>query len=58
MRKGGDGHARRIMTTQSYEIQKTLEQRGFGSMKGFVDEAVAIGAGLWNWKLKCQKVSY
>ena len=27
-------------------------------MHNFVDEAAVIGAGLWNWKLKCQGIAY
>ena len=35
-----------------------LAQRFRNHMKDFVDEAGIIGAGLWNWKLKCKGISY
>ena len=35
-----------------------LVQRFRNHTKDFVDEAGIIGAGLWNWKLKCQGVGY
>ena len=35
-----------------------LVQRFRNRTEGFVDEVAAIGAGLWNWKLKCQGVAY
>lgn len=35
-----------------------LVQRFRNHTKDFVDEAGIIGAGLWNWKLKCKGISY
>lgn len=35
-----------------------LTQTFRNRMKDLVDEAAIIGAGLWNWKLKCQGISY
>jgi hypothetical protein len=35
-----------------------LVQRFRNHTKDFVDEAGIIGAGLWNWKLKCKGLSY
>jgi hypothetical protein len=35
-----------------------LVQRFRNHMKDFVDEAGIIGAGLWNWKLKCKGIAY
>jgi hypothetical protein len=35
-----------------------LVQRFRNHTKGFVDEVGFIGAGLWNWKLKCKGISY
>jgi hypothetical protein len=35
-----------------------LVQRFRNHMKDFVDEAGIIGAGLWNWKLKCTGCAY
>jgi hypothetical protein len=35
-----------------------LVQRFRNHIKDFVDEAGIIGAGLWNWKLKCKGIAY
>ena len=35
-----------------------LVQRFRNHLDGFVDIAVLLAAGLWNWKLKCQGVTY
>jgi hypothetical protein len=35
-----------------------LVQRFRNHTKDFVDEVGIIGAGLWNWKLKCKGISY
>ena len=35
-----------------------LVQRFRNHTENFVDEAGIIGAGLWNWKLKCQGIAY
>ena len=35
-----------------------LVQRFQNHIKDFVDEAGIIGAGLWNWKLKCKGIAY
>ena len=35
-----------------------LVQRFRNHTKNFVDEVGIIGAGLWNWKLKCKGISY
>jgi hypothetical protein len=35
-----------------------LAQRFRNRLEGFVDEVAVIGAGLWNWKLKCQGITY
>jgi len=35
-----------------------LVQRFRNHLDGFVDTAILIAAGLWNWKLKCQGVAY
>jgi hypothetical protein len=35
-----------------------LSQKFRNRIQDFVDEVAVIGAGLWNWKLKCQGVAY
>jgi hypothetical protein len=35
-----------------------LAQRFRNHTKDFVDEVGIIGAGLWNWKLKCKGIAY
>ena len=35
-----------------------LVQRFRNHTKDFVDEVGIIGAGLWNWKLRCKGISY
>ena len=35
-----------------------LSQKFRNRIENFVDEVAVIGAGLWNWKLKCQGIAY
>jgi hypothetical protein len=51
----------RVIVEQSISGLKRvgiLTQKFRNRIEDFVDEVAIIGAGLWNWKLKCQGISY